>query len=354
MATFETRIQRDGKTSFRAKIRPKGARTISASFNRVTDARKWAQHTEVAIQQGRYFKDAVAKQHTLADALDRYAREVLPRKPRTAPFQARQLAWWRKEIGHLQLADVSASEISTARAKLLATPGSNKRKRGPATANRYMAALSHVLTIAAREWEWLEGNAARKLSKLKESPGRERFLSEDECDRLLCACRQSPSHDLYLVALLAISTGMRRNEILLLRGAQVDLAQGMIYLTDTKNGERRGVPLAGPALDRMREMVENLENPGALVFAGKTGKTPFDIRKPWYAAIKQAKLDGLRFHDLRHTAASFLAKGKASLPEIGAVLGHKSAAMTKRYSHFADAHLHDVVSAMNSRVFRNL
>jgi len=59
----------------------------------------------------------------------------------------------------------------------------------------------------------------------------------------------------------------------------------------------------------------------------------------------------LRFHDLRHTAASFLAKGGASLPEIGAILGHKSAAMTKRYSHFAQDHLGDVVAAMNARVF---
>src|SRR5437762_14338365 len=109
MATFETRVRRDGKTSIRAKIRLKGARVTSASFPRLTDARKWAQQTEAAIQEGRYFKDAAAKRHTLAGAIDRYTLEILPRKPRSASIQARQLGSWRKEIGHLVLADVTAS-----------------------------------------------------------------------------------------------------------------------------------------------------------------------------------------------------------------------------------------------------
>ena len=144
---------------------------------------------------------------------------------------------------------------------------------------------------------------------------------------------------------------MRRNEILLLRGPQIDVARGMIHLYQTKNGEQRGVPLADPALGVMREKVQLLGDRDELVFAGKTGKSPFDIRKPWYAAIKAAGLQGLRFHDLRHTAASFLAKGGASLPVIGAILGHKSPTMTKRYSHFADSHLTEVVTAMNKRIF---
>ena len=98
MATFETRVRRDGKTSVRAKIRLKGARVSSASFTRLTDARRWAQQTEVAIQEGRYFKDAAAKRHTLAEAVDRYTVEVLPRKPRSTSIQARQLAVKCQEV----------------------------------------------------------------------------------------------------------------------------------------------------------------------------------------------------------------------------------------------------------------
>ena len=77
----------------------------------------------------------------------------------------------------------------------------------------------------------------------------------------------------------------------------------------------------------------------------------FDIRRPWYEALHATGLQDVRFHDLRHTAASFLAKQGASLAEIGAILGHKSATMTKRYTHFAETHLRGVVEKMNARAF---
>lgn len=122
------------------------------------------------------------------------------------------------------------------------------------------------------------------MSKLKEPRGRECFLSEEECGRLLAACQRSSKHDLYDVVVLALSTGMRRNEILSLRFEQLDVSRGMLYLSDTKNGERRGVPLAAAALALMwqRSTLKGKDND--LLFAGKTGVTPFDIRKPWYRA----------------------------------------------------------------------
>ncbi len=351
MPTIEKRRAPNGAVTYRAKIRLKGSPNVCASFARKTDATKWGHSTEAAMREGRYFKASSAKRCTLAETIDRYSREILPRKPRTAKSQVRQLAWWRSELGHLFLADVTASGISEARAKLLIPSVGGKPARGFATVNRYMAALSHVLTIAVREWDLLEANAAHRLSKLKEPRGRDRFLSEGECERLLSACRKSSNPDLHAVVLLAMSTGMRRGEILSLRFDQVDCVSGMIYLYDTKNGERRGVPLTGPALALLGERSKAQARTTALVFAGKTGVTPFDIRKPWYQVLKDACLTDIRFHDLRHTAASLLAKGGASLPVIGAVLGHKSAVMTKRYAHFADTHLRDVVAAMNERVF---
>jgi integrase len=172
-----------------------------------------------------------------------------------------------------------------------------------------MSVLSHVLSVAVREWEWLEVNAAHRLRKLKEPRGRDRFLSEGECARLLEVCKTSSNPNLHDVVLLAISTGMRRNEILSLRFNQLDVARGMIYLYDTKNGERRGVPLAGAALESMRKRAHVGGGETELIFAGKTKVTPFDIRKPWYAALGATGLQDVRFHDLRHTAASFLAKG---------------------------------------------
>ena len=351
MATIECRTTERGKKRFRVRVRLKGDRVATATFRRRTDAANWAQSTESAIREGRYFKTTASKRYLMNDAIDRYEREILPQKPRGAKLQKHQLAWWRMRLGHLFRSDVTTSAIAEARARLLSEPGFRNRRRGPATANRYMAVLSHLLTIAVREWEWLESNPARRLKLLKEPRGRDRFLSEEECTDLLAACCQSANRSLHAVVVLAISTGMRRNEILSLRYNQLDLERGMIYLYDTKNGERRGVPLAGAALELMRERLNANGKRDGLVFPGKTGVTPFDIRKPWYWALKQIGLNDFRFHDLRHTAASLLAKGGASLPEIGAILGQKSPAMTKRYSHFAESHLQEVVTAMNERIF---
>jgi integrase len=199
-----------GKQTFRVRVRLKGSPDVCASFARKTDATKWAQATESAIREGRYFKACAANRCTLAETIDRYVLEVLPRKPRMAKLQARQLAWWRTQIGQLFLSDVTASAISQARSRLLAEPASNGRIRGPATVNRYMAALSHVLSVAMREWELVDTNAARKLSKLREPRGRDRFLSEAECSALVVACRKESTMDLHDVVVIAISVGAAR------------------------------------------------------------------------------------------------------------------------------------------------
>lgn len=149
MPSIERRVTGAGTEVFRARVRLKGSKIISETFPTKSAAKIWGQRTEAAIREGRY-NVGVEKRFTLSEAIDRYTREVLPQKPRTAPFQICQLEYWRAELGHLFLPDVTASAISSARSKLLREPGRNGRKRGPATANRYMAALSHLLTVAMR------------------------------------------------------------------------------------------------------------------------------------------------------------------------------------------------------------
>ncbi|MBK7742775.1 MAG: site-specific integrase [Betaproteobacteria bacterium] len=275
---------------------------------------------------------------------------MLPRKPRTAGFQKQQLLWWRRQLGHLLLTDVTTGAISEVRARLTSNPGAPVDLEVPRPPID-MAVLSHVLGVADREWEWIANNPVRRLRKLPEPRGRQVFLSVRECATLLQTCLDLRHTDLHDVVLVALPTGMPRNEILWLSAAQVDVERGLIRLTDTKNGEPRGVPVAGRALERLQARVGQCDRPDALLFCGQTGTTPFDIRKPWYAVLKHAAFADLRFHDLRHTAASLLAEGGASLQEVGAVLGHKSAAMTKRYTHFATTHLAQVVATMNTRNF---
>ena len=127
------------------------------------DFRRWATSTEAALREGRYFAHNEAKKHTAGEALERYEREILPRKrASTIDSQTGLVTWWKREIGAISLADVKAPIIVEKRAKLLSEPRRQGGKRSNAIANRYTANLSHVLSIAEREWGWIEVNPCRR------------------------------------------------------------------------------------------------------------------------------------------------------------------------------------------------
>ena len=354
MANIEKRTS-GGATSYRVKVRLKGFPPQSATFERLTDAKKWAQHTESAIREGRHFKTTEAKRHTLAELVDRYCREVLPSK-KSKIDQAQQLGWWKTEIGSFTLADVSPSLLAEYRDKLGREITVRKKPRSPASVVRYMAALSHAFTVAVKEWGWLEDSPMRKVTKPRESRGRVRFLSDDERALLLKACKESSNPYLYPVVVLALSTGMRQGEIMGLTWEVVDLNRGRAILHETKNGERRAVAITGHALDLLNALAKVRRIDSNLVFPAKETRTqkpqkPIDLRTPWETAMKEARLDDFRFHDLRHSAASYLAMNGASLAEIAEVLGHKTLQMVKRYAHLSEGHTARVVASMNQKIF---
>ncbi len=362
MASIEKRTNGKGETTYRVKVRLKGYPAQTETFNRLTDARKWATQTEAALRERRHFKTAEAEKHSFAELIERYIRDILPTKPK-ARNQGQQLRWWKQELGSYSLAEITPSLLSEARDKLSKRTSKTGRVISPATVVRYMAALSHALSIASKEWEWLEANPMQKVRKPKEPRGRIRFLSEDEQDpegqkvegertRLLKACRESESPILYTVVVLALSTGMRQGEIMGLTWQVVDLNRGRITLHDTKNNERRVVPLTGKALELLKEHSKIRHIGGtSLVFPGKNPERPVELRKPWMASMEAADVEGFRFHDLRHSAASYLAMNGASLAEIAEVLGHKTLQMVKRYAHLSEAHTAGVISRLDDRMF---
>jgi len=352
MATIEKRTTESGETSYRVKIRLKGYPAQTATFKRLTDAKKWIQDTESAIREGRHFKTAEAKKHTLADLVDRYIKDVLPTKPKQSYAQRPQLERWKAEIGSYSLADITPALIVECRDKLLTEPTPRGEQRSPATVVRYMAALSHAFTIAVNEWQWLENSPMRKVKKPKESRGRVRFLDDDERAKLLTACQQSSNKQLYMCVILALSTGMRQGELMGLKWQDVNLKDGVIILHETKNGERRRVPLAGHGLELLREHAKVRRLDTQLLFPGNIHKDkPIDLRKPFETALKAAEIVDFHWHDLRHCTASYLAMNGASLAEIAEVLGHKTLQMVKRYAHLSDGHVSNVVASMNAKIF---
>lgn len=248
MATIVKRTSTDGSFTYLVRVRRKGTPSQTATFTKLSDAKKWAHMTEGAVLEGRHFKGTESKRHTVGDMIDRYITDVLPRKRySTSRDQVRQLLWWKSRLGHYSLADVTSAHIAESRDVLL------RGARANATVVRYLAALSHAFTVAVHEWQWCEDNPVRAVKRPKEPRGRVRFLSEDERQRLLTSCKVSRNPYLYTVVVLALSTGARRGELLSLRWKDIDLNRGVITLHDTKNGERRSLHVTGIALTLLRD-----------------------------------------------------------------------------------------------------
>jgi len=351
MANFEKRITKEGKTVVRVRVRLKGFPVETATFSRLTDAKRWASKIETDIREGRHFKTTEAKRHTLAELIDRYLRDTLPKKSDAMQRdQWRHLTWWKNKLGDRLLSDVTSSLLAEYRDQLLKGEG---KSRSPATVVRYMAALSHAFTIAVKEWEWLDDNPLRKVSKPKEPRGRVRFLSDEERELLLVTCKQSTTAYLYPLVVLALSTGARRGELLNLTWGDIDFKRKVAILHQTKNEERRALPLTGHALDCVNKLAEIRRIDTNLLFPDEKGGKPVEIRPAWERVLKETGIEDFKFHDLRHSAASYLAMNGASLAEIAEVLGHKTLQMVKRYSHLSEQHTASVVSKMNEKIFGN-
>lgn len=351
MASIKERKDKNGKTRFYVQIRIKGAKPESGSFKRKTDAERWIQQTEAAIREGRHFKTSAAKKHTLGQLIDRYMVDVLPTKKKCEQRQGAQLNWWKQQLGHFLLSDVTPSLIGQQRDVLLRGITKRGKIRSPATVVRYLAVLSHAYTVAIKEWGWVEDSPISKVTKPKEPRGRVRFLDDEERAKLLQACNESHNSFLYTIVILALSTGMRQAEILTLTWKTVDLAKGRVTLYETKNGDIRQVAVTGHALELLERLDKLRRLDTQYLFPGKLPNKPIDIRSAWENAVKKAGIADLRFHDLRHSCASYLAMNGASLAEIAEVLGHKTLSMVKRYAHLSENHTAGVLSRMNEKIF---
>ncbi len=189
-------------------------------------------------------------------------------------------------------------------------------KRTPATTNRYLAALSVVCGYGVKECGWLTTNPVIRVMKCKEALGRDRVLNPDECSRLLEACSQSQNKLLLPFVLLALTTGARKGELIGLTWDSVDLERGVIHLKHTKNGRPRALAIVGRAFELLRELFRTRSPENPMVFPSKIRFGKLTLRKPWEKALKDARIVGLRLHDLRHCFATFASETGASNIEL--------------------------------------
>jgi integrase len=302
---IEKRKSNRGMVSYRARLRLKDGDEVSSTHTRLTDARDWEARMRTAIKSGRPECPADGTAHTCSETIDRYIEQLPALRLKDHANRLRQARWWHRELGDTLLSRLTPARIVLGRDRLQTRPIIAKhlrpdapaRFRQAATVVRYLATLSHILTVGAEDWGWLEANPVRRVRKPKQPRGRVRYLSDEERETLLVACHASRSKALYPIVVIALATGMRKGEILSLRWAQVDLNRGLITLEDTKNGERRQIPLVGHALETLVDWSQVPHDAHDHVFRGKAFGAHTDIHRAWKMAITKAKISDFRFHD---------------------------------------------------------
>jgi len=202
-----------------------------------------------------------------------------------------------------------------------------KAEVSPATVNREIACLKTLFSKAV-EWGRLETSPAARVKKLKEPPARERIMDVAETRRLV----EAAGPEVRPVIIIALNTGMRRNEILSLHWRDLDLRRGVITIEDSKSGKSRKVPM-NEAVHEVLRGLPRTEGVEFVFYNPETGTHVKDIKTGFKAACARAKIVGLRLHDLRHTAASKMVEAGVDLVTVSKILGHASIQMTMRYAH---------------------
>lgn len=241
---IDVRISSKNVLSFRVRFSKKGYRDQIKTFPDEKLAKQWLAEQERNALLGIHFSQVRASEHTLSEAIDRYITEELPRKPRNARNVERHLKWFRKELGDYALSAIRPSLISEKRVALEQGVMKTGEKRSPTTVRHYLISLSHLFTIAVRDWEWLHENPMEKVSKPKPNPGRQRYLTKEERISLLTEAKKSRCPVLHPIVVLALATGMRRGEILKLKVGDISIIDRTIRLKTSKNKEPRAMDTA--------------------------------------------------------------------------------------------------------------
>jgi len=359
MATYRKRKNQDGSIGHQFIIRRKGFPAVVRTFERKTDGEAWVQDTESAIRNGRFLDPRRSEGMTVSELVDNYKSEKKFQDRRSKQTPTQTLDWWQKRIGALAIGRVSRPLIEQHWAELAKEKSERTGKtRSDRTLNAYLETLSACFSYAVKK-EWIEKNPILKVERKSLSNRRRVVLSNEQLSKLLKAADSSRNRYLKVALLMTISTGGRRGEIMGLEWSNVDLQSGEIHFPITKNGDARTVVLGTAALEALKGHAKIRHLDCNLVFPplkqrrlGAKAKfsTPWeDLRAPFKRACKFAGITGVRWHDLRHCAASYLMMSGASLTEMMKILGHRSGAMSWHYSHLDQKRTAELVNKVDRK-----
>jgi len=216
--------------------------------------------------------------------------------------------------------------------------------------NRELCLLKHMFTMAVK-WKKVKESPVKEVKRFKGETKRVRYLMPEEIQVLLSNCDGLLRGLLKSLVTVALHTGARKGELQNLRWPQVNFELGLISLLDTKNGERRDIPMN----ETVRATLQGLKRNSEFVFPNRNGKSidNAQVQIAFQKALKRATIEDFRFHDLRHTFASNLVMAGAELNDVRELLGHKKTDMTLRYAHLSPKHNTKVINILDRVMSQN-
>ncbi len=311
-----------------------------------TRIKRLAEQVEAKIRtelvEGKYFDKGQGDKKMFKDMAEKYMAEYAIKK---APKSQKRDTIFLKHLlpvfGNMYLSQIRPPQIVGYKAQRMQAGISAK------TINHELGFCKHAFNLAIREWEWVKDNPFERVSPEKLPQPRERYLTTEEFDRLYHAC----SDWLKPIVLFAVHTGLRQDNILTLTWKQLDLNKGRIMLEHTKNGERLGLPMNETVKKLLTELNRVRHINSDYVFHDKAGNklSATTVQHAFHRTCKKAGIENFRFHDLRHTCASWLVQNGVDRYVVQRILGHKTAAMTERYAHLAPDNLKSGIAVLDSR-----
>ena len=321
-------------TTYRVQFMRNGRR-IGQTFPRKKDAEQFLAQIVVSDD----LADAMTGAALSTIPLSNSVRDFLDEYKGRDRSMIQRLGWWADRLGDKPMGKIQRQHIRAALDAL------KQDEKSPATINRYQAAISSVF-VWFNDKHDTKHNPAREVRQQTENNGRTRFLADDELSRLMASAKVSKWERLHLLIHLAISTGARRGELIGLKWSDIDFQRKTAHLARTKNGDQRVLALTNAVI---QELMPFRQVGDAYLFPhpGKLHGPFSEFDHHWQACLLDAEISYFRFHDLRHTCASLLAKNGATLLEIADHLGHKTMTMVKRYAHLCTGHK----AALTERIF---
>ena len=314
MATLTKR--KDGQ--WQAKIRRRGYPMVSKTFGTKAKAERWAGIIEKEMDDGSFVSRTEAESTTLKEALQRYLTEITPTKKGAKQESDRVKVWMEHDLACRYLSNLRGADFAQYRDQKI------KEGAGASTIRNQLNIISHLFNIARKEWGMESlGNPIQNIRMPKMPAGRDRRLRKGEEALLL----ENSDYPMQQLIILALETGMRLGEITGMQWQNINLKNSTAILQETKNGERRVVPLSSRAKEAIATLPRHING---YLFPGISSSS---ASHRFATICRRGNIKGLRFHDLRHEATSRLFERGLDMMEVASITGHKTLHMLKRYTH---------------------